>query len=84
MNTRAVLTLKNKRDFSITDIGTKEFASTVQNVRISVTTPSTIRMAKQPNKWAKRRSDIRNACVNFTDEEISLHECVALTSWESR
>ena len=38
----------------------------------------------QANKWATLRHEIKNACNQWTDEEIRLHECVALTSWENR
>ena len=39
----------------------------------------------QANKWATLRHEIKDACnKNWTEEEIHLHECAALSSWESR
>ena len=42
-----------------------------------------IRKPALANKWAKLRSELKSACNKRTDEEISLYECAALTSWES-
>jgi hypothetical protein len=36
------------------------------------------------NKWAASRREIREACNRLTSEEISLYECIAASSWESR
>ena len=38
----------------------------------------------QANKWTEINSKIRMACNKWTDEEISLYQCVGLSSWESR
>ena len=38
----------------------------------------------QKNKWATKISEIKKACSKRTHEEIRLHECAALTSWERR
>jgi hypothetical protein len=36
------------------------------------------------SRWAARMAAIRKARGALTDEDISLYECIALTSWESR
>ena len=40
--------------------------------------------ALQASQWAKQRLEIKNDGNKFTEEEIHLYECKALTSWESR
>jgi hypothetical protein len=84
MRTRTAQVLKNRNDFNMDDIRTQEFVSAIQAVRLSITGPSVVTMAKAPNKRTELRSEIKSACSTLTDEEISLYECTALTSWESR
>jgi len=39
----------------------------------------------ESNAWAKSRFEIKSVCnKNWTEEEIHLYECKALSSWESR
>lgn len=75
---------KSGKDFYIDDIRTQELADKIRAARASITDISTAIVAQKPNKWAIRRSKIRSSCSAFTDEEIGLYECRALTSWESR
>jgi len=72
--------------YSNTDnLGEQRLADAIQVARQSITAPSTVIVMKESHVWAKRRADIRSVCAAaFTDEEIGLYECKALTSWESR
>jgi hypothetical protein len=84
MQAHTTKVLRKRKDFNIDDIKTHVLADRIYVTRKSITDPSTIAVVKEPNRWTKRKSEIRNACSVFTDEEISLHECVASSSWESR
>ncbi len=84
MQTHTTKILKNRKNFNVGVIKTQELTNAVKTTHISITEPSAVTMTEKPNKWAKRRSEIRNSCNAFTDEEIRLHECLAFSSWESR
>jgi hypothetical protein len=38
----------------------------------------------QANKWVLLQDKIKDACNKWTEEDLRLYECAALTSWESR
>jgi len=38
----------------------------------------------QPNRWAAGAHGIEKIYNRWIDEDVLLHECVALSSWESR
>jgi hypothetical protein len=80
MPTHTTQTLKNRKHFSIDVTKTQELTNAVKTARASITAPSEVTMVKRPNKWAKRKSEIKSACSAFTDEEIRLHECIAFSS----
>ena len=85
MHAHIAQALKNRKNFDINIIKTQALTKAVKTAHMSTTAPSAVMVTEELHKWAKRRADIRNTCsAAFTEEEISLYECRALTSWESR
>ena len=77
MHTQKSQTLKSGHDFNA--IQTERFPLMVLS-----TSSEQGRAPVKVSKWALRMSEIRNACDERTDEEISQFAGIALTSWESR
>lgn len=82
--------LKNIRDLNVdSDIRTQELVNAIQTIRLSIAGSNVaFERKKEPvraNRWAARMSEIRAICGKLaTEEEVRLHECTALASWESR
>ena len=95
MRSYATRALKNNGDFKTDSINTQELARVILAVKSSIAGTSAPakdvfmynKQKKEPaltNKWARRLSEIKSACNKWTDEEMRLYECMALTGWENR
>jgi hypothetical protein len=82
MLSRGAQAFKSKYHFNMEGAETQELANSIQTVKLSIASSTTKSVRK--NRWAEHMSDIKNACSGLTEEEVRLHECTAMTSWECR
>lgn len=93
--TRKVLSLKNRDHFKEKNTDAQDLARAIHAVNLSIEKSAAAareifivnEQKNKPahaNKWAAQMAQIRQACRHWTDEDVRLYECGALTSWESR
>lgn len=83
MNARTAQ-LKNATNYISDDNRVQKSVCDIQAVRASGAESSVAPAAGKPSSWATRRTQIRNACSAYSQEEISLYECMAMSHGECR